>query len=857
MGKVGKISFYKKVIPGKKENTSAEGSLKAEHNPKIKIADDSGDYFVTVGNFRFMKYTDVQKVAEITKHQPDIAIEVEGNGAKYSVTPLYFIGDWDDNNSPFKLNESSDDCFLVSVLTLNKSGLINKRLYKSANEMLVRVKEIIAKCTADYIDENKGIHIFSEIYPCLGSEDLILIARGNSFGDMFNFCGYIRTLPLVEPHMPEEELLFRFSNSTFSVHNTYDLTKAECNNIQVVLSFAMNNPQDFTIIDAYNNLFGKSDVKPLYSFGDYDLSIYLDSKKLAKFLYVQGVRGGKLPWFGDELKEINNQLFKLKKSCVNISSRYVRVFSNCNIKENRHDGIPSISGYESLKMKLMKLVETVNKKNLIPTASTRTMQVLVEKCCSMLCAYGTNVSGLRMYTIFTQILNLIDEANKNVSGDDIAELLGNFNASITTALMAAGGMNMDYVGIGDVDTINPTVKFFYAYENMIQKLFSALNVSETKSETSPLVFLTVNPIVRIGSIRYLDSVSSKSHWCISVNIPDIGYFEPKYSFPQLAHEVGHYVNTGAIGMRNLTLQKLFVSYIKAYVWKFIQQDNETSERPIEKDECDRYYMHLVGIAYREMMPGLIMTCSSASDEFKFQGDYYEGQNREFVDILSHFAKEFCRISIGKLECTLHLRKGDGVYRKGDIVYAKFLSAISSFREHCRADNNPIRSFREIMREARADILMCIICGFDSVAYLKCHLSLVEDNLLRFNERDPEYLLRVASVLSVLSNKDAQSLRDDNPHRECNPQFLENFLKQWDDERIRIDILHDYLDNVKRITEENLNNLNERHPNDYDKIQPTLDFFNNYHKYSHGKIAEHLYSEWYEAMHLWGDKSAAI
>ncbi|MDR2883874.1 MAG: hypothetical protein LBV09_02060 [Deferribacteraceae bacterium] len=450
--------------------------------------------------------------------------------------------------------------------------------------------------------------------------------------------------------------------------------------------------------------------------------------------------------------------------------------------------------------------------NKIPLAARRSLDFLVDNSTCMLQTEYKRTSTIRIYKLLKRALTAISESN--ISGSYITHCLGDLS-SIMNASLLSGSLRMDQLSVNDADLIAPTSKLAYAYESVLDKLYKTLNCKED-IESDPIFFITINALKGLSSQSYLSD--GKKHGAgriISVNFPSTNFFDMKMSVPYIIHEAGHYIHTHAATHQKRTkaMEDLVASYIKKYVWRHAFLDEKLTVS--EKD-------------YKQFISSLLKSFQSV---YLFQ---YELPTRNFTQQCLEYIK-FIRQAFN---ADIGLMEDKSEYEKGLLLRLR-LTFNALYEQH----GHFVYTFAEAIRESRADIIMCEVCGLNYEQYFKFHYRYLEQNMIENATYNYQYLFRLSAVFIVLSDDKIDEIRAHIKHlNQDESNFLNKVLKFWQDNCEILKSLTGYLQSVRGDVEGKLEKDKE--------IKRILRLFSVNPSPNFNEAVKCLHDEWYEGLLSW-------
>ena len=735
--------------------------IKLYSNISPSACDLGSKYFISLGNFQFMTFDIVKNFQDIFKYQRDEKLA----GGQYAVHPIHFIDIGDGYDElPFS-QKHTNNVHMVNTLALNRcSDILKHDGYLNRDDLFGEIKVKVEQIAS-------GFGVKAQVYAGIGSADIIVISESPDINLHASLFSEIRT---IKSEKAVGVPFFKSSNTFFVVHYDFELMNIKNNdNCRVALRYELKDLNSSAelfgmlkkILD-FDKANGKaSDTKPsrhsyTYRFGDYDVSLYLNSPDMAKLLYLWGVRGrGSTALFsdlGEEAEKFKEAVKEYEKfSEVYISRSQRRLINNFNDpKVKVHEGYENQEDLISREINGDNLSDNIRNKTkrwrlkigeleglkhdirfIVPAYAEHTLDFLVNKCVKMLFSEKKRVSGLRMYALLRCAMLLIKKMNPN--GDIVIKTLGTLSAALNNLLLA-DTLGYEHMDIYDPETIGPTIKLFHAYEHMIERVHSALNQNSGDMDT--LFFLTINPDGGIYSYDFLPDYSSFGSKFHSINLPNVSYFEPKRSVIYIAHELGHYVNTvrfddpleipEGLMLRNKALRKMLESYAKVYCWNVLQ--GVVPEN--------------MGNEYQLFFDYFVCEARKAFNfNYAFPAATFAQECVEYLDFLWRAA-----VKNKDLIVSIDNDKNGGYSNetspKNRIFYTSFCLALKTLSLSKTA---PIGLLRDTIREVRADILMCRICNLDYKRYISAHLQNIRSSKTKQTQLDMVYIMRLAAVLSTL------------------------------------------------------------------------------------------------------------
>jgi hypothetical protein len=158
----------------------------------------------------------------------------------------------------------------------------------------------------------------------------------------------------------------------------------------------------------------------------------------------------------------------------------------------------------------------------------------------------------------------------------------------------------------------------------------------------------------------------------------------------------------------------------------------------------------------------------------------------------------------------------------------------------------VYTFAEVIRESRADIIMCEVCRLNFEQYFKFHHRYLEQNMIENATYNYQYLFRLAGVFIVISGDRIEELEaylKRLDQHESN--FLGAVLDFWRENRKILKDLVSYLQEVRGYVRGQLERDSE--------VKRVLCLFNVNPSPSLDEAVKCLHDEWYNGLISWENR----
>lgn len=793
-------------------------------------------YFWVMGHFDLMSVEAVGKFSNILEyHEPK-----EINKKKYMRYSMYIYDPSCESccseQQSIKLLDkqyTENNIFLISALKINLPP--NNKFYAESRDWL-NGGNVFFRMIKDKIKEinnnDKFRDITIEVYICTGSFDIVAVASTTKFNNDFcNFAASLWNITYDSEAGKKKVPLFLSINSFIAVGNNYNLNNlkspySEPFDISIRQSLSTMTRYD-EIVENYKKIFqnndgGKDFGAPLI-FGEHDVNIFINNCSIEKLFYINGIRnynanpdGSDTPVKPPVSDELLDDYIDFQKD---IKMSYTQIKYN-RLPMLKNEGyIEDIwtAGENSEKVKELKELYA-EAGEYIPVGCERILKLLISKCIYMLETKHRCIAGLRMYRIITTVLRHIksegDAEVKNPDNDSyINNCIGNIMLTIDV-VMQSDNIQLDFIDDDDIQTLNPSTKFMYAYEYMLCTFFRFL---DKRDGVKPLITLSMNPTKFISSQRYTRNNDSVED-IIDVNIPNAEYYNPD-QWPYMAHELAHYLKTTK--KKNTDRNKVFLEMVKDYI--LLQMMNKNKE------------IFQSSRAKTIETTDFIIQVLESYKKFDFK--------EEPSEFINH-----CKLYIE----TLHekLTEITGAY----LSYRKYEWLSDELNVMITNRYIIFDILKEIIREARADIIMYELCEMNISKYIsmmKKQFNMLDT--LPVNEPYNAYSLRMIAVLFTLCKKNENLLLQEVYNLD---KKLSDFIAPVVEEKLNFkEFLSDLCDYLIMVRESVKISINENKEAlhlkkifmDYSKINPE-----NPEKSIYETITQ-LMNQWYNSLHYMEDE----
>lgn len=448
------------------------------------------------------------------------------------------------------------------------------------------------------------------------------------------------------------------------------------------------------------------------------------------------------------------------------------------------------------------------------------------------------IAGIRMYNIIMEVLRYTKSTRENRNDENpyfnweydyhMPDCIVNLSLTMDV-VMQADNIQIDFIDDHDIAMRNPSTKFLYAYEYIFSILFDIL---DKRDGLKPLIMCSINAERVICSDRYSPNIN-KYRDIIDISIPDAEYFNPE-EWPYMVHELAHYLKSTTD--KNVIRNKVFLNMIKDYILITLMNKDEDNqaESTVSKLESMKFIINLI--------------------------DSYEIPN------LEEEPKDFIRECIKSMymwnERIKKLIESHAFFKKYSWIHENLTSTISGYPSVLHMTPQSERGekiypsfdlfgiyeiFKDIIREARADIIMCEICEMNIEKYLKIMKKpLVYEKKLELTAPYAIYGLRFFAVLLAICENDydllnVKILSLNSEFRE----YITPFISQVSHYREFLRELCDYLCIVKKAVRKGIDEDCE--------IKRLMKIFSNYsnssekENYFHTTLSQ-LMNAWYRSLY---------
>ncbi len=407
----------------------------------------------------------------------------------------------------------------------------------------------------------------------------------------------------------------------------------------------------------------------------------------------------------------------------------------------------------------------------IPISVTHTVDVLMDLCKSQLNSDYKRITGIKVFEILKTALMIIKENHKSLTSEIISRCFIDIGLIIPMSIQS-DSILLENIDGDKVGTPGSTAKFLLAYENLLRKAC----VSERYLPEKLTLFITIGLADFMNSKQYFKQSPYGSQRLISINFPNISFYNYDYCIPFIFHEVSHYVNVHQTHeKRNLALDDMLKNYV------LLNIDSELNRR-------SNIYENK-GFNYKKVKTLLDSVYN-----------HPRVKKLDYLERLDTFQSQW-----------LHMLKSVVVYLvdlvdfNEDVNYSNFLALLIESLTDLANDGDYVQLFARVLKESHADIAMAAFCGLNAVEYLKAHYKYMYENRIADGleiekdvgaQNDPGYLLRLAVVVVVLSRKHGIQIQDVKDYLTADEySFFSNVFVYIDQYRLFIKKLTEYICDV--------------------------------------------------------------
>jgi hypothetical protein len=172
------------------------------------------------------------------------------------------------------------------------------------------------------------------------------------------------------------------------------------------------------------------------------------------------------------------------------------------------------------------------------------------------------------------------------------------------------------------------------------------------------------------------------------------------------------------------------------------------------------------------------------------------------------------------------------------------------------DKNMTLLYREILTEAKADIIMCVVCELDYWSYINTMLEYMDDNMLTGESRaDQPFIMRMALVVAVLCDGDSSFKLKQCIKTPGLPDnhvaFICSIIDNLEHSKSTIKSGVAFLTKIYKITSEGLNK--SKNNNEFNQMHEMLLYKR---EIQVNELLERLMKQWYNGAIFWKGLDAA-
>lgn len=834
----------------------------------VKDGAQEGYDFVPLSGFHYARYDEISGFADMVNYYPDEKV----GDVWCSVHPLLFFDVEEPCNFFEEGDHKKDKFFMITTISFNRWRLFDYPGFeKSAEIGGATVKDLfndlvgeIEKFKTTNFDKEASMGLEYAVYGCLGAADALLVARSANLNDLLSFCSGLRGIPMPVNPIKDDTIkkdrprFFRHSNSLFAVHSGFDLKSilndVTRNKASVIVNYAL---RDFDcakgLATAYEKMFPGTNSQNCHrrTYGDFDVSIYLENQNLAKMLYIWGVRnidpglldGGK----GEFLCGLN--LLEEMNGEGHITSSFRRHLGDTiepGDKEDLEEPLHVKNRIKSrnkmiTKLRLLKIKAIEDGK--IPGPAIRTAEYVVDRCIGMLRDKSNIMLGIRFYTFLDYAFKEI--IDNNIKGEVVISCFGQISSTVDTALMA-NNITTEHLAFSDVETINQATKMFYAYEGALRTIYNFLNYNDPEDEKAikPMFFLTVSPLEGMVSHTHLDKnlTQETDPVLYSLNMPDATYFDPQKSMPYYSHEIGHHIAFG--GTVDVDGEEMDLNVLRNRILLDLVKYKICNE-VIEASKSFEWW------DYRSHTLHVKLHLDLCENEF-FSGNFFKSRHRDF--------KGLCEDYVAKVLSAAWTRSEELKSRSYEDDVRRFWDVFSFILGGIVQDRRFVEYFRDSLREARADLIALWVSGLRDeqsgfYGIFLTHFRHMESYTHDSFKTDLNFLWRMSAIFEFFGHEEVEKLKNkvshNHKHREFH-EYIQNYMKD-ESNREYAQMIAFYLDRCDEYLREKFN----QHKNQGTKSQDLEDalfmFSANRCDEDINPLAQAIYRQWFSNIQAWAKK----
>ena len=750
---------------------------------QLPITSRAKNSFVVLGNYSGMECEEITNFNELVEYR---GADTQG-GAGLSpepAHPVFFINQTSEVPLFIRKKHRKDYIYALCLLSLNKAT--GETFILGAETTKDMIKKVRGK-----ISRLKTKNIKTQLFPALGPADLLWVMRGRKLSDIMDAVVKIRGIR--SKNKVGSPYLFVSSNVIHFVYKNYDITNALGESVKIMLS--MNH------IDASKNNFATAcktafndDADYYRSCGDWDASLSFNGISLYT---AWGLLGLPLPNSSTAknpaVKRYNAQIKVIKNQIgTNVSSWHIRYM--VETEPTAGNELKIVPTGHIQKIELMKhLYGRI--KSAVPLSVERTIKVLVSQCEAMLKHPYKQKNGIRMYNILMNAMTVIHQAQSSgypLNGKTVAKCFDGIKSTLNNSLMASH-FNLDHFSARDIEAITPTIKLFFAYESIIGKVFSTMDISTTpnfEQASNSIFFITVDSDTEASSTSFLGGLYyDNDRELYGINLPNIAYFDFKY-VPSIIHEALHFVRTDwyaspdAKGVvRNAKRNKMLYNIICKGVIKKINDTYDKlygkgSKVSISKSDKDiiANCSYKFATALNNRFPKDTKDTKDTKDveDFNLRPFVYDKKMTEVLENADFetLYKEARDINEKSEEGGAEKVENPTLSNEKEPFY--YISLHACFESMRKDIGELIINYQTVINEAVTDMLMCVACNIDAEKYVNYIAGIITENKMVNVKNDKMMKMRVLCVVIALYYNES------NSQAAWNKDFYDNYINNIKD-----------------------------------------------------------------------------
>ena len=732
--------------------------------------------------------------------------------------------------------------FIYSIEDQEQLMLVDEELQKTCAFALCclkirKTKEILDESgsqTADgffkYIKEKIFSVLLEERIPfqdvqilfCTGIFDVFVIVKSEHIHQLLAVPSVMHKIYVDDKK--SRPLFFPSPNEFFAFHGSYDLKEDKPIDIYLNASLHQVNWPPY-MEDFYRKmLYPNGSYRSFDKYGEFNFGLSVKKCSLNKLLYSLGIRHGE-----SQLENPPIDKAALKNYDAYVARNTNSVFTRLQIKEHAHHGAGgsmikyieesvcengcggACADRETVLGRIQALKGSIEK--YIPLSAERTLMMIFDACETSLNSYHRCYTGYRLSHILEKMLDYLEKHPNEFTSSVICRFLGNVCTTMNI-MLKTDSIDLEYNEGDDFESIHAVTKFLHSYENIIRKTHDILH--SHKGEF--LLFLTIDPAKLISAERYFEEVLEKEQTLInsviSINIPSTLFFNPYLSAGILSHEIAHHVivSDQQFSNHNKILLDMVKNHVASYVYEQLCYNNMVFDSLIFMQQFNRIWEHMF---------------QNHDFKNKVNPDKFIEQCMDFMVMVCNYVESLVREN----------QKKPKLKREIATTLLWFSVSLRSLAEA----NDYIWLLNKVISEARADMIMSLLCDYNAVRYIKFHHKFLVNDHTEDAIHSTDYQLRLAAVITALiklENRDIQSLMAELG--EDLWEFMIPIKKIAETQEKLLEALVDYLCDIHDVISQKQNK------NEY----PVLEFYRVSHLREPSKIIKFLMNEWFDNVKYW-------